>query len=162
MAERLSIHHQQEQTRSMSARHVHLVGSVPMRDAREVFETVSAALGQHLLRIPDGETGKRLDWITWLEPLFADHRAFEPSGTKFRLHAGVEGRTRYRLRPGKTITDVAFNNLFYADIARQSYDVFADLKRHHDTIDHGIGARHEWLLHRPTRGSSNTHMPRYL
>jgi len=114
---------------AMSARHVHLVGSVPMRDAREVLETVSAALGQHLLRIPDGETGKRLDWITWLEPLFADHPAFEPSGTKFRLHAGVEGRTRYRLRPGKTIADVTFDNLFYADIARQSYAVFADLKR---------------------------------
>src|SRR5207249_2931377 len=76
-----------------SARHVHLVGSVPMRDAREVFETLSAALGQRLRRIPDGETGKRLDWITWLEPLFADHSAFEQSGSKFRLHAGVEGRT---------------------------------------------------------------------
>ena len=112
-----------------SARHVHLVGSVPMRDAREVFETLSAALGQHLRRIPDGETGKRLDWITWLEPLFADHSAFEQSGSKFRLHAGVEGRTRYCLRPGKTIADVTFDNLFYADIAKQSYHVFAELKR---------------------------------
>jgi hypothetical protein len=113
----------------MNVRHVHLVGSVPMRDAREVFETVSAALGPHLLRIPDGETGKRLDWITWLEPLFADHSAFEQSSAKFRLHAGVEGRTRYRLRPGKTVADVTFDNLSYADIARQSYDVFAALKR---------------------------------
>jgi len=113
----------------MRARHVHLVGSVPMRDAREVFETLSAALGQHLLRIPDGETGKRLDWIAWLEPLFADHPAFEPSGTKFRLHSGVEGRTRYCLRPGMTIAGVTFDNLFNADIARQSYEVFAELKR---------------------------------
>jgi len=113
----------------MNVRHVHLVGSVPMRDARDVFETVSAALGDHLLRIPDGETGKRLDWITWLEPLFADHPAFEPSGAQFRLHSGTEGRTRYRLRPGKTIADVTFDNLFYADNARQSYDVFAGLKR---------------------------------
>jgi hypothetical protein len=113
----------------MSARHVHLVGSVPLRDSREVFETVSAALGPNLLRIPDGETGNRLDWITWLEPLFANHPAFEPSGSTFRLHSGVEGRTRYRLRPGKTIADVTFDNLFYADIAKQSYDVFAALKR---------------------------------
>src|SRR5262245_1961651 len=113
----------------MSARHVHLVGSVPMRDAREVFETVSAALGPSLLRIPDGETGNRLNWITWLEPLFTNHPAFEPSGTRFRLHSGVEGRTRYRLRPGKTIADVTFDNLFYADIAKQSYDEFAALKR---------------------------------
>src|SRR5439155_15999924 len=48
-------------------RHVHLVGSVPLKDARDVFETVSAALGDRLKRIPDGETGERSDWITWLE-----------------------------------------------------------------------------------------------
>jgi hypothetical protein len=113
----------------MTMHHVHLVGSVPLKDARAVFETVSAALGQHLLRIPDGETGKRLDWITWLEPLFADHPAFEPSGKEFRLHAGTQARTRYHLRPGKTIANVTFDNLFYADIAKQSYDVFAELKR---------------------------------
>jgi hypothetical protein len=35
---------------------------------------VSAALGPHLKSIPDGETGERLDWITWLEPVFARHR----------------------------------------------------------------------------------------
>jgi hypothetical protein len=35
-------------------RYVHLVGSVPLRDAREVFTTVSGVLGQHLKRIPDG------------------------------------------------------------------------------------------------------------
>ena len=51
--------------------HVHLVGSVPLPDARAVFTTVSAALGPHLKSIPDGETGERLDWITWLEPVFA-------------------------------------------------------------------------------------------
>jgi methionine synthase II (cobalamin-independent) len=112
----------------MSARHIHLVGSVPMADAREVFETVSAALGPGLLRIPDGETGERLDWITWLEPLFASHPAMEP-GTKFRLHSGVAERTRYRLRPGKTVADITFDNLFYADKAKQSYAVFAALKQ---------------------------------
>ena len=46
-------------------RHVHLVGSVPLADAHEVFSTVSEALGPHLRRIPDGETGDRSDWITF-------------------------------------------------------------------------------------------------
>ena len=41
------------------ARHVHLVGSVPLSGPREVFETVAAALGPRLKRIPDGETGER-------------------------------------------------------------------------------------------------------
>ena len=60
-------------------RHVHLVGSVPLNDARAVFETVSAALGPRIKRIPDGETGERSDWITWLEPAFADNPALEKS-----------------------------------------------------------------------------------
>ena len=51
----------------MCVRHVHLVGSVPMADAGAVFETASAVLGPFLRRIPDGETGERLDWVTWLE-----------------------------------------------------------------------------------------------
>ena len=57
----------------MSERNVYLVGSVPMADAAVVFETVSAALGPDLLTLPDGETGERLDWITWLEPVFRDN-----------------------------------------------------------------------------------------
>ena len=52
---------------------IHLVGSVPMANAREVFTVVGKALGSRLKRIPDGETGERLDWITWLEPVFSEH-----------------------------------------------------------------------------------------
>src|ERR1700730_9842683 len=54
------------------ARNVYLVGSVPMANAAEVFETVSAALGARIKRLPDGETGARGDWITWLAPGFAN------------------------------------------------------------------------------------------
>ncbi len=109
-------------------RSVHLVGSVPLANTREVFETLSAALGPYLRRIPDGETGERGDWITWLEPVFADNPALEKSTEIFRVHATGTARTRYRLRPGATIGDLAFGNLFYADIARQSYGEFARLK----------------------------------
>jgi len=110
-------------------RHVHLVGSVPLANAREVFETVSAALGPRLKRIPDGETGERSDWITWLEPAFADNPALEKSDELFRIHATGTARIRYRLKPGKGVRDVRFDNLFYADIAEQSYADFAALKR---------------------------------
>jgi hypothetical protein len=113
----------------MTGRNVHLVGSVPLRDAGEVFETVSAVLGPRLRRIPDGETGKRLDWITWLEPIFSQHPAFEPSGETFQLHAGIKRKdTRYRLRSGFSIDQVTFDNIFYADIAKASYATFAELK----------------------------------
>ncbi|MFN3657696.1 MAG: hypothetical protein ACK4UO_10620 [Pseudolabrys sp.] len=110
-------------------RHVHLVGSVPLRDAREVFETVSATLGERLRRIPDGETGERSDWITWLEPAFADNPALEKSDELFRIHATGTARIRYRLKPGKRAEDVSFGNLFYADIAKASYAEFTALKR---------------------------------
>ncbi|HZP69113.1 MAG TPA: hypothetical protein VFB29_04140 [Pseudolabrys sp.] len=110
-------------------RHIHLVGSVPLRDARDVFMNVSQALGPYLKRIPDGETGERSDWITWLEPVFANNPALEKSGELFRVHASGTGRVRYRLRQGKSADDVRFDDLFYADIAEASYAVFSALKR---------------------------------
>lgn len=113
----------------MGARNVYLVGSVPMADAREVFETVSAALGSSLLTLPDGETGERLDWITWLEPVFGNNPAFEPSVEIFQLHDLATKHRRYRLKPGVSIGDVKFDNLFYADVAKRSYATFAALKR---------------------------------
>lgn len=107
-------------------RYVHLVGSVPLRNAREVFATVSGVLGSRLKRIPDGETGERSDWITWLEPAFSQNSALEKSDELFRVHATGTARIRYRLRAGKSVNDV---RLFYADIAKASYDEFAALKR---------------------------------
>jgi hypothetical protein len=109
-------------------RHVHLVGSVPLRDAREVFQTMAGVLGPRLKRIPDGETGERSDWITWLEPAFAKNPALEKSDELFRVHATGTARVRYRLKPGKNATQVRFDNLFYADIAKASYDEFAALQ----------------------------------
>src|SRR5262249_3023029 len=110
-------------------RHVHLVGSVPLKNAREVFETVSTVLGTRLKRVPDGETGERSDWITWLEPAFAINPALEKSDELFRIHATGTARIRYRLKPGKSVNDVRFANLFYADVAKRSYADFAALKR---------------------------------
>ena len=111
------------------SRDVHLVGSVPLSSAREVFQTVSAALGPRLKRIPDGETGARGDWITWLEPVFAGNPALERSDEVFRLHATATPRIRYRLKPGLSAGQVKFDNLFYAEIAARSYREFAELKR---------------------------------
>jgi hypothetical protein len=109
--------------------HVHLVGSVPLSGAGEVFATVSKMLGPRLKRIPDGETGARSDWITWLEPIFANDPALEKSDEVFRVHAGAKGHVRYRLKPGMKPDDVRFDKLFYADIAKRSFAEFAALKQ---------------------------------
>lgn len=112
----------------MPGHDVYLVGSVPMASSEDVFSQVSSALGPRLKRIPDGETGERLDWITWLEPVFQASPAMEKSDEAFRLHATATPRRRYRLKPGKTIADFKIDNLFYADIARKSYEVFKRLR----------------------------------
>jgi hypothetical protein len=90
---------------------------------------VSATLGSRLRRIPDGETGERSDWIAHLESVFASNPALEKSDEVFRLHPTAPGRTRYRLRPNKTVQDVQFGNMLYADTAIRSYQEFAKLKR---------------------------------
>jgi len=110
------------------ARNIHLVGSVPLGSAGEVFSTVSAALGRRVRRLPDGETGARSDWITWLEPVFAENSALQKSGEFFRVHASGTGRERYALKPGFAAADVRFDNLFYADVAKRSYAEFKRLK----------------------------------
>jgi hypothetical protein len=111
----------------MAGHNVYLVGSVPLANAAVVFETVSAALGNRVRRLPDGETGTRSDWISWLEPVFAKSPQFEPAET-FRLHETAPLRQRYRLKTGVSAADVRFDNLFYADIARDSYATFRLLR----------------------------------
>jgi hypothetical protein len=106
----------------------YLVGSVPMANAEAVFSAVSSALGATIKQIPDGETGDRLDWITWLEVIFANSPALEQSDELFRVHATGTGRKRYRLRAGKKIGDIHFDNLFYADKAQESYATFKRLR----------------------------------
>ncbi len=112
----------------MPGHDVYLVGSVPMANAEEVFTAVGTSLGARIKRIPDGETGDRLDWITWLEPVFAESPAMEQSDEVFQIHATGVARKRYRLKPGKSIADFRIDNLFYADKAKESYAVFKRLR----------------------------------
>jgi hypothetical protein len=48
---------------------VHLVGSVALDTAQDVFATAGRLLGPHLKRVPDGEPGGRRLWISWQIPL---------------------------------------------------------------------------------------------
>jgi hypothetical protein len=55
----------------------HVVGSVPLAGAEAVFRTLADALGPHLTRLPDGETGRRADWIGFVRRHLGRHPAFE-------------------------------------------------------------------------------------
>jgi hypothetical protein len=102
---------------------VHLVGSMPLRDASEVFRTASSILGDQLRRLPDGETGERGTWIAWQTEVFRAHPSFEVEEPPPDQYAPLP-RFRLRDRSGA----LRFDRLGYSDAARASYAEFRRLK----------------------------------
>lgn len=105
---------------------VHLVGSIPLGSAEEVFRAAAGTLGDRLRRMPDGETGPRSDWIVWQYPVFSSRPQFEvgpPGASSYRA------LPQLRLRPGEPLDDMSFDKLGYAMTALASYRTFAQLKR---------------------------------
>jgi hypothetical protein len=109
----------------MDIRGALLVGSMPLDNSAAVFGFAMQHLGHHLKRIPDGETGSRINWTQWQVDVFRAVDAFESE----MFDAGYLRRPRFRLRPGKKVDDVFFPPLGYANAARASYEVFRSLKR---------------------------------
>ena len=121
-------------------RPVHLVGSVPLGSASEVFRAVSDELGPCLKRIPDGETGERTGWVGFQALMLRDHPSFElvpsdvPGERAEDLTSAVQARgdgyrrPTFRLRPGVDPAELGFDQLGYAQAALTSYPTFAELK----------------------------------
>jgi hypothetical protein len=105
---------------------VHLVGSVPLHSAEDVFRTLGRDLGDRLRRIPDGETGPRADWIVWQYPVLSSRPQFAVAPP---LPHSYRALPRLRLRAGEDGADLAFESLGYADAATASYRSFSVLKR---------------------------------
>lgn len=103
----------------------HLVGSIPLDSAEEVFRTCAGALGDRLRRAPDGETGARLDWIVWQLHRLMDHPQFEGVEPGPRNYAP---NPRVALMEGIALDDVDFGALGYAASARASWEVFSRLQ----------------------------------
>jgi hypothetical protein len=59
----------------------HFVGSIPLNSSEEVFCSICDALGNHVKRIPDGETGERTNWIFFQRKMLANHPAMEPDSS---------------------------------------------------------------------------------
>jgi hypothetical protein len=107
-------------------RGVHLVGSVPLRDAEDVFRTANAILGRRLRRIPDGETGERTQWIGWQARFIGSNPHFEMIATN---PGGYAPLPHFKLRSPLPSGEIAFERLGYADAAKASYAVFSQLKQ---------------------------------
>ena len=104
----------------------HLVGSVPLRSAEDVFRRLSAGLGDRLRRLPDGETGPRADWIVWQYPVLSSRPQFEVAPPALGSYRALP---RLRLRSPDEASGLSFGSLGYADAAVTSYGTFAPLKR---------------------------------
>lgn len=105
-------------------RPVHLVGSIPLDNAETVFRRVSHHLGEHVARIPDGETGIRKHWIGWQLGKMGEHAFLEaipedPAAAPARL---------LRLKPDTPDDAITFGPLGYAEAARNSWPVFERLQ----------------------------------
>ena len=125
-------------------RQVHLVGSVPLDSAEQVFQTASAVLGDRIPRIPDGETGNRLQWIMYQYIMMSKMPDFEVVGekvTRQQLTDEIEAfistpevgfdmhERQLQLKKDVDAAEIRFPVLGYADIAKASYQKFAALKK---------------------------------
>ncbi len=115
------------QTPSSASPHgVHLVGSVPLSNSDEVFQTASSILGKHLQRIPDGETGERHYWIGWQFQFLASNPHLEVIPPDPADYAPLP---HVKLRTPVEASAISFERIGYADAAKASYDIFARLKK---------------------------------
>jgi hypothetical protein len=111
-----------------------LVGSVPLANDEEVFRTTSEIVGDRVRRIPDGETGDRINWIGWQYGVLAAQPQIEPVPPDPEHYAPLP---QVKLRSGVRSEDVTFRRLGYADAAKASYQTFKRL-RGEGTIPTGV------------------------
>jgi hypothetical protein len=116
-----------------NASFAHLVGSVPLADSETVFRSVGEALGPHLRRVPDGETGERIRWIWFQREMLLNHPQMEidPDAGLFAVYQwdGVLLRESpyLRFKPSVDPSAVHFPT-GYAEAATASYTVFSRLR----------------------------------
>src|SRR5207247_1413756 len=98
------------------------------------FRTVSAAVGRHLIRLPDGETGIRKTWIKFLQDVLAENPAIEVARdvAPFRF-VQWDGKLireipRLRLKLGVVPEPASFKT-GYADMAIASWGLFDRLQK---------------------------------
>lgn len=121
---------------------IHLVGSIPLADAADVFETVGTTLGDTVRRIPDGETGNRLSWLGWQDHVFHDDPNFEAIQSDGDYRAAttpdwMQHGTWFRLTDGVDPASVNIGQLDYAKHALESYTAFR-AKKESGAIDAGV------------------------
>jgi len=109
----------------MPHRAVHLVGSIPLATASDVFTAVARIIGPLTERVPDGETGERANWIGWQHRVFARQDALEENAARDRDY---QLRPPFRFRSDAGPGDLDLGTLGFAREAIASWREFASIK----------------------------------
>ncbi len=111
---------------------IHLVGSIGLDNAQEVFRTVGKAFGNRLKRMPDGEPGPRRLWVSFQYPLLRSSPFLrpDPSGAVRK----TSGFPLLCLAEGVAPSEVRFGELGYAREARTSYQDFREARNNGDIV----------------------------
>jgi hypothetical protein len=137
-------HAQGGQSLSALPDRIHLVGSIGLDTAQEVFRTVGRAFGPRLKRVPDGEPGPRRLWVSFQYPFLrsSPYLRPDPSGAVRK----TSGFPLLCLAEGVKPADVRFGELGYAREARASYQDFCEARGRGDIAK---GARFQVCLPTP-------------
>ncbi|MEX2454849.1 MAG: hypothetical protein WD470_09100, partial [Rhodospirillaceae bacterium] len=113
---------------------VHFVGSMPLDDAETAFRRLGREMGGYLRRIPDGETGRRRRWISFIKDILLDHPDMEvdPTVPVFQF-VQFDGKVVFeieqvRFREGVDPANVVFET-GYADDAIRNFAKFESLHK---------------------------------
>lgn len=117
----------------MTKRRAHLVGSIPGEDAADAMTLAVSHLGDALDSLPDGETGRRRNWVTGMIDAFRDHPVLELA--KEGDWSDYDATPRFRIRSGE--------RLYGADldlgIAAAAEQALATYRRLRAGLDGGAG-----------------------
>jgi hypothetical protein len=110
-------------TKNNCARRVHLVGSIPLQGAREVFQAASEELGALAPRLPDGETGDRSAWLHFQQSILNETPNLQKTGSY-----DLKGHLMPTYGVANAGSPLSFGPLRYADEAMASYEIFSQMK----------------------------------
>ncbi len=113
-------------TQTTSPRGAHLVGSIPLESVEAVFRTSTRELGGHLERLPDGELGARSIWIAFQRDVFSKLDGFDEVPP---APGSYVSRPLFQARANVTGAELNLGPLGYAQAAKESYAIFARLKK---------------------------------
>jgi hypothetical protein len=113
---------------------VHFVGSMPLDDAESVFRKLGKEMGSYVHRIPDGETGRRRRWISFIKDILLEHPDMEvdPTVPVFQF-IQFDGKVVFeieqvRFKAGVDPKKVVFKT-GYADDAIRNFATFDKLQK---------------------------------